>query len=431
MRGTNSFLDILFRRFQVTIPEVKFRINLWLVVSLFVAAYVAWEAYWYSKVGLQFIKWHTHLSLYIIIWLLGAALFKIEQFFFNHKRIADFFLSFTTLVFTLFVIEVVLTITGTTKTYLEKMHGQYFSQYAPQDTSYYHAWRPNVEHWVIKPEFTYRRPTNSLGLGDDEWTIAAGKGPKRIMALGDSFTEGDGAPYDSSYVAILKTMFTASGDTSYWMNAGVMGSDPFFNYIMLKDKLLKYKPDVVIQTLSTQDLLDDITLRGGMERFRADGKLQFKPAPWWEPIYAVNYVVRLFFSAAGYNSILQKNEFNEEEKQRFDSMVIALFNDYAELCSNNGIKLFVVLRPDKSDLVKGTYYYDFSAILDKLRGDSRVIVIDLLPLYKASLAKYNTTADPYFWPLDGHHNSKGYHLMATTMYTALAPLLIDSAHIQR
>jgi lysophospholipase L1-like esterase len=215
------------------------------------------------------------------------------------------------------------------------------------------------------------------------------------------------------------------------MNAGVMGSDPFFNYIMLKDKLLKYKPDVVIQTISTQDLLDDMTLRGGMERFGANGKLQFKPAPWWEPVYAVNYVIRLFFNVAGYNSILQKNELSEVQKQQFDSTVIALFDNYAKLCSDNGIKLFVILRPDKSDLLKGAYYYDFAAILHSLQKDNRVTVIDLLPLYKAYLAKHNTTADTYFWPLDGHHNSKGYHLMATTIYTALAPLLTDSSVTKR
>jgi lysophospholipase L1-like esterase len=431
MQSGNSFLEILFRRFQVTIPEVKLRISPWFIVLLFIGAYIAWEGYWYSKVGLPFIKWHTHLAVYVIIWMLGAVFFKVLQIWFNDKRIADFFLSFTALVFTLFVVEIVLIFTGTTKTYLEKMHGQYYSQYVPQDTSYYHAWRPNVEHWIRKPEFTYWRPTNSLGLGDEEWTVAVDKGHKRIMALGDSFTEGDGAPYDSSYVAILKTMFSASGDSAYWMNAGVMGSDPFFNYIMLKDKLLKYKPDVVIQTLSTQDLLDDIALRGGMERFRADGKLQFKPAPWWEPVYAVNYVIRLFFSAAGYNSILQKNEFSDVQIQQFDSMVIALFDNYAKLCSDNGIKLFVILRPDKSDLTKDAYCYDFTTILRSLRSDSRLTVIDLLPLYKTYFATHNTTADTYFWPLDGHHNSKGYHLMATTMYTALAPLLADSSVTKR
>jgi hypothetical protein len=106
-------------------------------------------------------------------------------------------------------------------------------------------------------------------------------------------------------VALLKQKFLAADDSVDLMNAGVCGSDPFENYMNFKNRLQIYKPQLIIQTLTTTDITTDSRLCGGMERFQENETVKYKAAPWWEPLYAFSYISRLFFKMAGYNELLQ------------------------------------------------------------------------------------------------------------------------------
>lgn len=201
------------------------------------------------------------------------------------------------------------------------------------------------------------------------------------------------------------------------MNAGVSGSDPFFDYKALKDNLIEYRPDFVIQALSSNDIDSDISVRGGMERFEKE-KLKFKKAPWWEAVYASSRLSRLFFSYAGYNEFLLK-KFNEAEIQEFNELIKNLFEEYASFCRENNINLYVVLRPDEHEIINIKYSYDFSDIKYFLENNSNIVFIDLLPAYKEFIDSKGMEPSDFFWKLDGHHNSKGYEMMAKSIYSGL------------
>jgi lysophospholipase L1-like esterase len=269
-------------------------------------------------------------------------------------------------------------------------------------------------------------PTNSLGLADSEWTTFQPKGQKRVMALGDSFTEGDGAPYDSSYVYLLNKKLDKFGDTVYMMNGGVCGSDPFGNYVLLRDRLLTYKPDLVLQVLATNDMITDIVIRGGMERFQKDGTQKFYSAPWWEPLYAVSYVSRLFFKVAGYNELLIKEPLSNNTEEKLNKMTVDLFQQYASMCRQHKIRIVVFLRPDKFELLNNKYSYDFSSIIGGLKEIPGVSVIDLMPAYSNYAEKQKANPLQYYWVKDGHHNATGYEMMAQTIFESVAPMLRDS-----
>lgn len=366
------------------------------------------------------VKWHVHVVEYVYIWLAGVMVLMANGHFSEKRK--NILLAFTSVCFALGAIETTLQLTGTLKTYMEKVGGSYSSPYQPQDLTWYHVWNPSHPHWLNKPEYNYWRPTNSLGFGDYEWAMAKKPKEKRIMTLGDSFTEGDGAPYDSSYVFLLNKKLNAAGDSVYMMNAGVCGSDPFMNFVLLRDRLLPYQPDVVIQALGTNDMNTDINIRGGMERFQKDGTLKYKSGPWWEPIYAVSYVSRVFFHLAGYNELLQKNKMSEEEEQKLSIQVEDLFHRYATLCKQHNTRLVIVLRPDKQEILNNKYDYDFSEIIQQLNADTTVRVIDLLPCYQNYIAQSHTAMPDYFWKHDGHHNAKGYEMMAHCIYQNLNEL---------
>ena len=49
-----------------------------------------------------------------------------------------------------------------------------------------------------------------------------------------------------------------------------------------------------------------------------------------------------------------------------------------------------------------------------------------MPFYHSYIDRAGTHADDYYWKTDGHHNSKGYEMMAATTLENIAPYLHDS-----
>ena len=366
--------------------------------------------------------------IYVYVWFGAFAILQFPTRRQSGPFFRNVFLLCTSVLFLFFLLETVLIMTGTYLTYMERLNHAYVSPYAYANSSPYNVWpTAGKPHWLTKPEYSYSRPTNSLGFADMEWPKSKRPGEKRILALGDSFTEGDGASYDSSYVAIFRQCLRAAGDSSYIMNAGICGSDPCNNYIIYRDLLQPYQPNVIIQSMGSGDLIAEILLRGGMERFQKDGTVKFRPAPWWEPIYAESYLSRIFFRSAGYTELLRKKDPSPPEIERITKSAMDLFDAYADLCRKNGTKLFIVLHPERNEVDNNQYNYNFTALIDHLRNTDHIEVLDLLPLYRSYIEAHHSHSADYFWKMDGHHNSKGYQMMAETTCQGLSPFLRDSA----
>lgn len=419
-----SAQDRLHTRLKNFTGSKTFKYLLLLLIIPMLIAYLLWEIFWYSQVNLLCVKWHTHLAFPVylffignlIIWVIGKRTFP--------TAIPGLITAYSSLIFTLFIIEVVLMVSGRYKTTLEKQLGYYYSQYHTLKGKRYHVWATNP-HYIEKTEFVYWRPTNNEGLPDSNWTTTSAHGTKRIMAIGDSFTEGDGAPYDSTYPVFLKQNLLKLGDSIYIMNAGVCGSDPFYNYIHLKEKLLSYQPDIVIQMLSSSDVESDFMTRGGLERFNGPS-VSYRTTPITESLYAISYISRIFYHAAGYNELFLKPDAIDKMRPEIDSSFIALFNGYKNLCRQKGIKLVVVLRPDINEIVKNAYSYDLTNIVTTLKTDTDITVIDLLGRYKNYIQATNTTPGNYYWQLDKHHNANGYQMLANVITPDIHALVTDT-----
>ncbi|MFN8321376.1 MAG: GDSL-type esterase/lipase family protein [Chitinophagales bacterium] len=406
----NLFEQFMGKKLTIQIP-------LWVILAGPLVFYLGWEGYWYTRVGLGFIKWHTHIMLYGYGWLAGAWLIYSRHHFSEKRK--NIMLAFTSTMLVLALAEISFVITGSAKVYMEQNTNSYRSPYIPQDSSWYHTYHPHVPHHITKPEYNYWMPTNSLGFADREWTTKKAPNQIRITAMGDSFTEGDGAPYDSSYVNLLGKKFQTAGYQVYMMNAGICASDPFNNYVLLRDKLLPYKTDYILQVISYNDMAFDILLRGGMERFKKDGSQQFAKAPFWEPLFAISYISRFFFYQAGYNELLLPNELTPEIQNTANKKMADLLQNYAILCHAQNIKLILFLRPDRDEIIEHQYRYDFSPVLSALKQDTNVQVVDLMKPYIQYIVRHNASPADYFWKHDGHHNSAGYEMMAQTIFESL------------
>ena len=128
------------------------------------------------------------------------------------------------------------------------------------DSALSHRFIPGAQGRYKTTEFDVEYSINSLGLRDREITLAKPQGVKRILMLGDSFTEGDGVRAEETFSSQLQTMIDTAFTNPQWqvINAGVGSYSSLLEYLYLTRKGLQLEPDVVILNFDLSDVYDDI-----------------------------------------------------------------------------------------------------------------------------------------------------------------------------
>jgi hypothetical protein len=325
-------------------------------------------------------------------------------------------------IYLLLVVEILLNITLKKDTINELNEDNYISLYSYNYSNIYHTTPPFYHFITNKGEYTFERKYNSLGLSDYEWDTTK-KNTIRILCLGDSYTEGDGAIADSSYVSILRKTLKNKYSNIELMNAGNCGTDPFFNFKLYEDKLQKYHPDIIIQELSYYDLYSDITIRGGRERFINNSTVQYRSVPKWEKLYAYSYIFRiLIHSIGGYNIQLIREDEMPKIINDCKLKTVELFKNYKELTSKNNTDLITFTFPvfnQLSNLDNNEFHLEMNNEFSKFN----LKFYNLQPCYDDEIKANYTDPQDYYWKIDGHHNAKGYEMMAKCLEEIVTPLI--------
>ncbi|MBX7182498.1 MAG: SGNH/GDSL hydrolase family protein [Bacteroidia bacterium] len=382
---------------------------------ILLSLYLGWEIYWDLKVGLLFIKWHTHVMLFLLPMLAIISIFSLQKVKPNSTSVISILV-----LFSLFVWETYLTISGTMKTPEEKKFNLYIAHQASQTgkSAYYNIDLPFSYKKMKTEEFIFERKSNSLGYSDQEPTPRKSKQEIRILSLGDSFTEGDGTDFDYSYVSNLRRDHSYLPDSTpvTYVNAGKCGSDPFFGFKNYQDILASLDFNIVIQTLSTHDIENDIILRGGMERFQPNHRLQLRPNnKFLEHLYALSYVFRIFYLPfTDLNLLLSKLSLQEAIEK-----TIQLIPAYQRECESHHATFVLVLLPGKMEVVED-YPEFFKKLILELQKNKSLQIIDLRTQYRKKIIqdKQKFLKD-YWWEIDWHHTTKGYQLMADGIWNGL------------
>jgi lysophospholipase L1-like esterase len=316
----------------------------------------------------------------------------------------------------IFITDLIIRFTGTVQTYPEQTDGRYFSQ-AEQEKldSWYWVHTPNTVIENQKKEFYFRRNVNSLGLSEKE--LQKNKGSKvRILAIGDSFTEGVGTSYEESWVKQLESRWTTCEVET--INAGVGGSDPVYEFALYRDKLTEYRPNLVIVTINSSDIADVIS-RGGFDRFHADGTAG-KDAPSWEWIFAANHLFRLVMTKGfNYNFGLVKNADALESKQKAVKIIQEAIGKFQKLTQEKGAELLIVVQPCIQEFQMGKHvpFFGQTEIINYMKSAG----IDYLDA-SIEFKKYTNNIGDYYYPLDTHFNKRGYALFGETVYNRIDQL---------
>ncbi len=194
--------------------------------------------------------------------------------------------------------EIFLRVTGNYQVFSE-MNGQpFYSEYGQIRHGWFHTRQPNDTFVPAGIDFHYQYITNRWGFRDKNYDTV--KSPKvfRILVSGDSFAEGEGTPYDSTWPRTLEKYLNEKGIHAEVIDAGVAGSDILYDYVHYRELLKQLHPDLIIASLNASDY-NDCLVRGGMERFQSDGNTHLKPEPWYMFFYVHSRFVRALFHKIG------------------------------------------------------------------------------------------------------------------------------------
>ena len=128
------------------------------------------------------------------------------------------------------------------------------------DPVLHHVFVPGARGRHKTLEFDVAYAINSLGLREREIPREKPPGSRRILMLGDSFTEGNGVEAHDTFSSRLQVLLDGTARIGSWevINAGVGSYSPVLEYLYLKDRGLELQPDLVILNFDLSDLHDDI-----------------------------------------------------------------------------------------------------------------------------------------------------------------------------
>lgn len=314
--------------------------------------------------------------------------------------------------------------------------GHYKSVYAySRDNDWFHVNKVNAERVIRKVEFEFIRKTNSLGLSERDIPAIKREGEYRILALGDSFTEGVGTTYESTWVKVMENKingrYTDRRVTA--INAGIAGSDVLFEYMLLKERLIHLQPDLVIVAINSTDILDMIK-RGGAERFRPNGTLSFsRQAPAWEWLYATYYPVRhIVRGILNYNHMLLDEAHAKQANYEAINEIRATLYRFSDLSRHYDLDTVFVFHPVEWEVKQESYAKGFASMIASLEREQAIDLIDVLAYFKAHDLITKENSSNFYWKLDQHFNTQGYRAMGNAIATQLVDrqlLPVDNSQV--
>jgi hypothetical protein len=119
--------------------------------------------------------------------------------------------------------------------------------------------RARSEFWHTSVDGSWKFVTNSKGLRDArEFPYAKPAGTLRVLALGDSHTQGYEVRQEATFSAVLERYLNSKGLKAEVLNAGVSGFSTAEAAAYLESEGYRYEPDVVVLGFFANDYEDNL-----------------------------------------------------------------------------------------------------------------------------------------------------------------------------
>jgi len=260
--------------------------------------------------------------------------------------------------------------------------------------------QPNIEltytGWLLRTAPSQMR-TNALG-GRGPAIPAKGERP-RIIALGDSFTFGQGVEEDEAFPQVMARTLGSKGLDVEVLNFGVPGHGQPQSVALLEHRLLDLQPDLVLINVFANDLSaeDSYCLRGRGTN------------PLGRELLLNVYLARLFYVLASpLRRVAPPTEVETlgTPEQRYRAAVARA----AELGAERGFEVAVVLLTNR-DTYEDTRFCDGCPAPHDLLRDTAAHVMDMTEVWEVM----QEDIPRYFIRGDDHLNAAGNQLMGEAL----------------
>jgi lysophospholipase L1-like esterase len=321
---------------------------------------------------------------------------------------------------------------------------------------YHHDLLPNKKAQDIWGGDPYNVFTNSLGFKDAQIReIPLKIDRKRILLLGDSFTEGVGMPFEKTFAGMVNLAFKDSIDI---LNAGCVSYSPKLYYLKTKyllEKQLKF--DELFVFIDISDIQDETIY----ESFTSRDETSLNNEILGKEI--AKYEIKLPHDTKNYNTLhgsfsfainqnkliddLNENSFffhyiynykgketksvfheergywtvNEEIYKKWGAKGVALAQEnmkkLVDLCQQNFIKLTIVVYPRPEQIETNDLDSKQVKIWKQFAVDNKINFLNFFPNYinEESKKNYQQFYDKYFIKGDVHWNEAGNKIIADSL----------------
>jgi lysophospholipase L1-like esterase len=309
--------------------------------------------------------------------------------------------------------------------------------------------KPNYHQTYKTSEFEIDIKTNSDSLRDVEHSIDKPPNTYRIVVIGDSMTFGWGVNLEDTWWKILEDKLNNNSKNIKYevINLGVWMYTYDQQYLRLKEKGLKYQPDLVIQdiywphlrTIATHQWQKDengkiIKIIDPTVYVSKEGILKTKDKNLFIS-FLKQHSKLLNFIISRLQTILLKKSLITSDLPLLDEDSFSKFNDTwkkafesikqtKQLLEEKGIPYIVFLIPREVQVSKNEWQPLFIGAMNEKRfsedipqkiftnfaESEKIKILDLLPAFRT---KYQP--DLYF-PVDPHLTKKGHELISEILF---------------
>jgi hypothetical protein len=317
-------------------------------------------------------------------------------------------------------------------------------QHRKANPFYHHDLAPGldmVEAWGV---LRYRLITNSLGFkGSSTGTVQPETHKKRILFIGDSFTEGFGMPYEKTFVGMVDQRI--NHDEYEVLNAAVVSYSPKLYYLKTRYLLdvIKLKVDELYVFVDLSDMFNELEYDLFEPRNYDNAKLTVltsKAADLIEHNSFIYNLLRYFYNNHRSDKMLKRLDYLTSRKNDavLWTMNDAVYDEWGkdgqrlaekymqklvDLCKTRGIKMTVAVYPYPGEIQFGQQNSRQIDIWKKFTASNNIPFINYYPdFFNAPVledpktkATTNYVLNAYFIPGDPHWNEHGHRLIANKL----------------
>jgi len=331
------------------------------------------------------------------------------------------------------------------------------------------GWRntPNFNYWNFKEnDHPITGTFNSFGWRDSIWTIEKPDNTYRIAAIGDSYVEAFQVESDKSFLGLTQQALNKTLNISVeLMNFGQSGFTQTEEFIILKNDVSQFSPDMVILFFLPNNDIEDINKETASSKLRPfyrigyNGELLldtsfnkeflFKFKSFINPLKQHSALISLF--AERYNAYAKNRRAKSERTNRTHAShgiggVLSLATDspdpiylenynlnkvlikkMADFCKERGIRFMLVTLDINSYIPEIEKQYraqdssfDSNFFDDNLRQYAKSLNIEYIGLQSIFRDYYESTLSPLHW---GHLNYKGHEVVSNALVNKLDPII--------